>query len=73
MTDETIFATALEKSNPAERTAFLDAACAGDARLRQRVAALLRAHEAAGTFLEPLPFGSPSEQGQQTLALTSRS
>ena len=35
MTDETIFAAALEKPTPAERSAFLDEACAGDAALRR--------------------------------------
>src|SRR5262245_30890601 len=44
MTEETIFAEAIEKSTPAERAAFLDAACAGDAALRQRVEALLQSH-----------------------------
>ena len=33
------------RSQPAERQAYLDDACAGDAPLRQRVEALLRAHD----------------------------
>ena len=52
MTEETMFAAALEKQNPAERSAFLDEACADDPALRQRVEALLQAHEKAGDFLE---------------------
>jgi hypothetical protein len=44
MTEETLFAEAIEKSTPAERAEFLDAACAGDAALRQRVEALLQSH-----------------------------
>ncbi|MBI3462633.1 MAG: serine/threonine protein kinase, partial [Planctomycetes bacterium] len=45
---------------PGERCAYLDQACAGDAELRNRVDALLRAHEEAGSFAEsagpgPLP------------------
>jgi eukaryotic-like serine/threonine-protein kinase len=40
---------------PAERLAYLDGACAGDAALRQQVEGLLRAHEQAGTFLETSP------------------
>jgi eukaryotic-like serine/threonine-protein kinase len=41
---------------PSERRAgYLDIACAGDPTLRQRVEALLRAHELAGTFM-----GSPA-------------
>jgi serine/threonine protein kinase len=51
MTEETIFAEALEKSTPAERAAYLDEACAGDAVLRQRVETLLKSHEAGGSFL----------------------
>jgi hypothetical protein len=44
MTEETIFAVALEKSNPAERAAYLDEVCAGDVVLRQQVEALLKSH-----------------------------
>ena len=52
MTDETLFAAALEKQSPAERSAFLDEACADDPAMRQRVEALLHAHEKAGDYLE---------------------
>jgi serine/threonine protein kinase len=52
MTEETIFATVLGKPTPAERSAYLDEVCAGNAALRQRVEGLLRAHEEAGNFLE---------------------
>jgi WD40 repeat protein/tRNA A-37 threonylcarbamoyl transferase component Bud32 len=52
MTEETIFTAALEKSALAERAAFLDEACYGDAALRQRVEALLRSHTEGGSFLE---------------------
>src|SRR5262249_37431138 len=45
VTEETLFAAALEKPTPAERAAFLDEACAGDAALRRRVEALLASHE----------------------------
>ena len=39
-----------------ERAAYLDEACGGDAALRQRVEALLRASEEAGAFLQdPAP------------------
>src|SRR5579885_2288000 len=55
MSEETIFVTALEKAAPAERAAYLDAACAGDAGLRRRVEALLRAHEQSGDLLDPPP------------------
>jgi hypothetical protein len=52
MTEETVFETALAKATPAERSAYLEEVCAGDAALRQRVEALLQAHEKAGDFLE---------------------
>jgi serine/threonine protein kinase len=49
-----ILNTALEL--PAERrAAYLDQTCAGDSGLRQRVEALLKAHEEAGGFMETQP------------------
>src|ERR1700676_3912227 len=52
MTEETIFLTDLEQATPALRAAFLDAACAGDAALRQRVESLLRSHADPDSFLD---------------------
>ena len=52
MNEESIFAVALEKADPAERAAYLDEACAGDPGLRRQVEALLQSHEEAGSFLE---------------------
>jgi serine/threonine protein kinase len=47
---EAIFTAALAK--PAEeRAAYLNQACGGDAELRQRLEALLQAHDNAGSFL----------------------
>ena len=54
----TIFAEALERTDPAERAAYLDRACGGDADLRRRVEALLAAHAGAGRFLEPDATGA---------------
>ena len=48
---ETLFAATADLS-PAERQAFLDRACAGDATLREQVESLLRAHDEARGFLE---------------------
>jgi hypothetical protein len=42
-----IFLDALDRA-PADRAAYLDEACGGDAALRQRVEALLRAHDDPG-------------------------
>src|SRR5262245_22875960 len=56
MNERTIFMEALDKDSPAQRSAYLDVACAGDAALRQRVEALLWSHEQAGGFLgKPAP------------------
>jgi eukaryotic-like serine/threonine-protein kinase len=49
----TLFTEALARTDPADRAAYLDGACAGDAALRRRVEALLAAHDGAGRFLEP--------------------
>src|SRR5919202_7104623 len=50
-----ILGEAVEHQSPEERAAFLEKACAGDADRRARVEALLRAHEAAGNFLQGDP------------------
>ena len=50
-----IFDAAIELPTE-QRAAFLEKACAGDAALRQRVEALLRAHEAAGGFMTKPPL-----------------
>jgi WD40 repeat protein/tRNA A-37 threonylcarbamoyl transferase component Bud32 len=47
-----LFLAALDKAAPAERAAFLDDACAGDAALRERVEALLRAHGTSDRLLD---------------------
>ena len=49
---ESIFSEAAEHSDPDRRCAFLDGACRGDARLRDRVEALLQANDEAGNFLQ---------------------
>jgi serine/threonine protein kinase/tetratricopeptide (TPR) repeat protein len=48
----TIFGEALEHASHDEQAAYLDRACLADVALRQRVDALLQAHEKAGRFLE---------------------
>ena len=50
MSEETIFATALEKP-PSERADFITQACGDDEALRNRVAALLTASEKVGDFM----------------------
>ena len=63
---EALYFAALEKP-PAERPAFLDAACAGDQDLRARVERLLAAQPKLGGFLDPpaattdLPAAGPTD------------
>jgi tetratricopeptide (TPR) repeat protein len=47
-----VFLAALDRAGPSERAAFLTEACAEDAALRQRVEALLRAHDQADPLLD---------------------
>jgi eukaryotic-like serine/threonine-protein kinase len=54
-----IFTEAL-KLQPKEREAFLERKCLRDKALRQRIEALLRAHERLGNFLEEPPTDDPS-------------
>ena len=49
----TVFSEALERSDPADRAAFLDGVCRGNPELRRLVEELLAAHAGAGRFLEP--------------------
>ena len=55
MTERTIFLDALEKTEPAERAAYLQEACGDNALLRQRVEHLLRAFDEAGSFMVAPP------------------
>jgi serine/threonine protein kinase len=63
MSAEEIFHQALAQP-PAERPAFLAAACAGDEPLQRRVQALLHAHDNPGSFLAqqpPEPVGTTDD------------
>src|SRR5262249_57314729 len=55
MSEQTVFLAALDK-DVAERGAFLDWACAGDAELRRGVETLLRLHDAMGLHGGPHRF-----------------
>jgi hypothetical protein len=55
-----IFTEAL-KVPPQEREAFLECVCRGHEELRQKVEALLRAHERVGNFLEEPPTRGSDE------------
>jgi eukaryotic-like serine/threonine-protein kinase len=62
---ERLFHGALERA-PAERSAFLAAACVGDHHLRSEVDSLITAHKSAGDFLETPAFGVEALAGQRT-------
>ena len=57
--EEALFAAALERP-AAERPAFLDGACLGDQPLRQRVEALLAAHDATNNLLHTAANPAPT-------------
>ncbi|WP_165253649.1 serine/threonine-protein kinase, partial [Paludisphaera soli] len=63
MTEESLFAEALERTTPDERRAYLEEACAGDPALRARVERLLAAYEGAGGLLDAPPSASPAGRG----------
>ena len=69
--EQEIFSAALERATEAERAAFLDSACAGWPEGRTRIAALLRAADAAGGFLAggeaPVPEGPGARIGRYHL------
>ena len=46
-----IFQEAIEKESPEELNRYLDSACRGDSKLRNRIEQLLQAHASAGKFL----------------------
>jgi serine/threonine protein kinase/tetratricopeptide (TPR) repeat protein len=55
--EQVLFREALQRAKGPEREDYLDQACAGDAALGARLAALLQAHESPNPFLEPLAGG----------------
>src|SRR5262245_55038502 len=65
---ELLFDAALQKGSDGERAAYLDGACGPDVDLRNRVETLLKAHAAAGGFLQAtLAPGSPHEAPGTTI------
>jgi len=65
---EQIFAAVIEITDPAERRAYMERACAGDARLRAEVESLVAAHEQAGEFLQTDSPEQPTVMGGTVLA-----
>jgi tetratricopeptide (TPR) repeat protein len=59
---QALFADALAHEPGADREAYLDRACAGDAHLRARLERLLAAHESAGDFMSAPATPPPPEE-----------
>src|SRR5881396_1312189 len=55
--EDEIFEAALQHATREKRATYLNEACGDDARLRERVEALLKEHDQAGEFLEQAPAG----------------
>ena len=75
LTAKDIFDRALDIGSAAERQAYLDQVCADAPDLREKVQALLRAHEEAGSFLEKpavsLSATGPYQLGNERADLSS--
>src|SRR5947207_4174534 len=65
--EEQIFEAALQFPTPEQRVAYLKGACGNDEILRQRVEALVKAHQHAGGFLDQPPAVTPAK----TLVVTT--
>lgn len=63
-----VFSAALDRETAEEREAYLDLACSGTPGLRERVEALLQAHERGGNFM-----GGPAVNTTKTTAFVSAS
>ena len=77
MREESIFLDAREMADPGARDAFLAAQCEGDAGLRDRVEALLRADQESGDLLDapaldPVGEGRPAAAGLVAEALSAQ-
>src|SRR5207237_2817497 len=60
MNERAIFDAVLEIDDPDKRSAYLNQACGGDAKLRQQIEGLLKAQEMLGSFLASPAAGPPS-------------
>jgi hypothetical protein len=65
---EAIFLAALDHTNPAERAAYVEGACAGDLALLARVHELLASHDESHGPLDAAPPGCERLQQTQSYA-----
>ena len=67
---KSIFDEAAEMASIEVRAAYLERACGGDAEIRQQVEGLLRALDAAGSFLEAPPdLDEPRDRDADTFRI----
>ena len=66
-----IFLQATEFRDAALRITFLDSACSGDSDLRERVEALLRSHDTAGSFLGKPAVALPDAGFAQAMTVSA--
>ena len=66
-----IFQSALER-NPAERSAFLSQACAGDPALRSEVESLISSHDQAGDSIQAMAAEAATEMLENDQAIAGR-
>src|SRR5437899_1161848 len=64
---ELIFDAALQKGSVGERAAYLEGACGRDVDLRGKVETLLKAHAAAGGFLQATLTSAAPHEGPGTI------
>src|SRR6516165_4974655 len=68
---KSLFLAASDLSDPAERTAYLERECGGDAELRRRVEALLAAHDGGGRSVEGDATGTSELNSPETQEATA--
>jgi hypothetical protein len=61
---EDVFPAALDRNTPADRAAFIEAACARDPDRLARVRELLAAHDRSRGPLDALPVAGPTAHGK---------
>ena len=62
MNEHSIFLAVLKIDDPAERSAYLDIACAGDPAMRSHVEQLLKAHQESGRVMDCPTPQRPAEE-----------
>jgi len=65
-----VFLEAADYHDPVDRAAILDRECLADLELRQRVEALLRAHDEFNSFVNQ-PVGATANPAQRNLSQSS--